>query len=335
MRKFEKENKQAGGGCCYGVTGGAKAAFLMSGALFLSGVSENALAQCVATTDCATLGYTESSCSDGGVKCPFGDKWACVSSKEETCAEVGFIYDCSGTGYESGNGKTCNNKYASCTCASGYEWKDGACTKRAGAILGQCTGYAKNCKIGQILNMDGSCSDYRVSGVEPVGIVVYIGGDGCGQALALEGFGTYQWSMEYVDIPDLFNYSSAPTNDFSSCENTKTVIDYSYKQYGDSAYKYYPAFWQVYNYAPSSMPETKGKWCLPAGGVLDSIDQNRTAIDQSLTRINKPNIDGSGDWWSSSETNFNVAWYWFASSGGFANILKDYTSNYVRPVIEF
>ncbi len=294
-------------------------------------------AQCVATTDCATLGYTETSCPNGkGIKCPFGDKWACPSSKEETCAEYGFKYDCSGTGYASGSGTPCNNKYASCTCASGYEWKDGACTKRAGAILGQCTGHAKNCKIGQILNIDGSCSDYRVSGVEPVGVVVYIGGDGCGQALALEGLGEYKWSTEEIDIPDLFNYSSEPTNDFDSCENTKTVIDYSYKQYGDSAYKYYPAFWNVYNYAPSTMPETKGKWCLPSGGVLDSIYQNKTAIDQSLTKINKENI-GNSWWWSSSENSHNHVWDWTASSGAFYYYLSAYkgTSYYVRPVIEF
>ncbi len=95
MRKFEKENEQAGGGCCYGVTGGAKAAFGMLSALFLSGVSENALAQCVATTDCATLGYTESSCPDGGVKCPFGDKWACLSGSSESVpsakCDIGWI----------------------------------------------------------------------------------------------------------------------------------------------------------------------------------------------------------------------------------------------------
>ncbi len=43
-------------------------------------------AQCVATQDCATLGYTETSCNGGkGVKCPFGNKWACLSANEEEC----------------------------------------------------------------------------------------------------------------------------------------------------------------------------------------------------------------------------------------------------------
>ncbi len=319
------------------LSAGKRIYFTLLASSFMFPVS--AFAQCVATSDCAALGYTETSCPNGkGIKCPFGDKWACPSSKEETCAEYGFKYDCSGTGYASGSGTPCNNKYASCTCASGYEWKDGACTKRAGAIFGQCTGYAKNCKIGQILNNDGSCSDYRVSGVEPVGVVVYIGGDGCGQALALENLGSYQWATELVDIPDLFNYSSEPVNDFSSCENTKIVIDYSSKQYGDGAYKYYPAFWQAYNYAPSIMPETKGKWCLPSGGVLNSIYQNMTAIDKGLARIDKEHI-GISVWWSSSEHDYRDAWRWESSSGEFNGYdysgKHGYSSNYVRPVIEF
>lgn len=39
-------------------------------------------AQCVATTDCASLGYTQTSCLDGkGLKCPFGNTWACTEDK--------------------------------------------------------------------------------------------------------------------------------------------------------------------------------------------------------------------------------------------------------------
>ncbi|MDO5387339.1 MAG: hypothetical protein Q4F75_08755 [Pseudomonadota bacterium] len=39
-------------------------------------------AQCVATQDCASLGYTEASCPNGGLKCPFGSTWSC---KKENC----------------------------------------------------------------------------------------------------------------------------------------------------------------------------------------------------------------------------------------------------------
>ena len=117
-------------------------------------------AQCVATQDCETLGYTETSCNGGkGVKCPFGNKWACLPTKESICKEEGFTlacnetgqtggdscnglykqcscdssyqYTCSGTGYSGGSGTACNGKYTSCTCASDYEWKDGGCQQQA------------------------------------------------------------------------------------------------------------------------------------------------------------------------------------------------------------
>ncbi len=293
-------------------------------------------AQCVATTDCATLGYTETSCPNGkGIKCPFGDKWACPSSKEETCAEYGFKYDCSGTGYASGSGTPCNNKYASCTCASGYEWKDGACTKRAGAILGQCTGYAKNCKIGQILNIDGSCSDYRVSGVEPVGIVVYIGGDGCGQALALEELEEVSWSTEIIDVPNLPNYETKEDalKDFDSCKNTENIINYSKEKYGESAWKYYTAAWKAHNYAPSSI--TKGKWCLPAAGVLENAYKNIELINQSLIRLAEKDIGKDGWWWSSSERNEDYTWFLALPGGVWGSADPKGLLNSVIPVIEF
>ncbi len=92
-------------------------------------------AQCVATQDCATLGYTETSCNGGkGVKCPFGNKWACLGVNEEECEKsfcnkYGFTLTCIGTGYAGGAGSACGGKYAQCTCASGYEWKDGNCQK--------------------------------------------------------------------------------------------------------------------------------------------------------------------------------------------------------------
>ena len=90
-------------------------------------------AQCVATQDCATLGYTETSCSGGsGVKCPFGNKWACFKSDSEVCQQYGFTQTCSGPN-QIGVGTPCNGKYSECTCASEYEWKDGSCKIQDGA----------------------------------------------------------------------------------------------------------------------------------------------------------------------------------------------------------
>ena len=55
-----------------------KIKFLLIGTS-LSFIPTLTYAQCVATQDCETLGYTETSCNGGkGVKCPFGNKWACI-----------------------------------------------------------------------------------------------------------------------------------------------------------------------------------------------------------------------------------------------------------------
>ena len=112
-----------------------KIKFLLIGTS-LSFLPTLSLAQCVATQDCATLGYTETSCNGGkGVKCPFGNKWACLGANEEEvrnklCQELGFTLTCTGTGYAGGAGSACGGKYAQCTCASGYEWKDGVCQRK-------------------------------------------------------------------------------------------------------------------------------------------------------------------------------------------------------------
>ena len=208
--------------------------------------------------------------------------------------------------------------------------------------MGTCTGKAKNCKIGQILNADASCSDYRVNGVEPIGIVAYISPDGCGQALALDRQAGKIWSNEYVDIPGLTNHmDTPPITDFNSCQNTKIILDYSYKEYGDSAPNYYPAAWAANNFYPSTAPETKGKWCLPAVGVLDSIRQNKDTIEKSLVRISKPNISDDS-WWSSSERYQYDAWYWRGSTNtiytgydGSSYGNKNAYNHTVRPIIEF
>lgn len=107
--------------------------FLFLGAS-LSLIPDLSAAQCVATQDCATLGYTETSCNGGkGVKCPFGNKWACLATaadfEQQFCNTYGFKYTCSSTGYSGGAGTACGGKYAYCNCASGYIWKNGKCVE--------------------------------------------------------------------------------------------------------------------------------------------------------------------------------------------------------------
>ena len=265
--------------------------FLLCGAAVWLGCFPQSVTAHCAVTDCLQLGYTSLEKCDNGLKCPFGEYWACPAPKEEK------------------------------------------------AILGECTGYAKNCKIGQILNSDGTCSDYRVNGVEPVGVVAYIGTDNCGQALALEtlkkdAIDGIAWSREKVDIPGLKN--SDGTTDFDSCKNTQTVLDYSYKAYGDSASSYYPAFWNAHDYTPSSAPLTKGKWCLSAGGVLVNVYKNIDAINLGFTRIAAESFGGNHYLWSSSQYSSGEAMSWQFRWNSLTTTNK-LTDRYhgVRFVIEF
>jgi len=73
-------------------------------------------AECTPAPDCASIGYTETSCEGDSLKCPFDtSKLFCIP------CDTSFKYDCSDTG-EIGVGYSCNNKYAACTCSSGYVW---------------------------------------------------------------------------------------------------------------------------------------------------------------------------------------------------------------------
>ena len=146
-------------------------------------------AQCVATQDCATLGYTETSCNGGkGVKCPFGNKWACLPTEAEICKKNGFTesctgagqsgsgkscgglyaecsctssykYTCTGTGYAGGAGSACGGKYTQCTCSSGYEWKNGSCQQQ---ILNGPDGDVYKCN-GEIIAVKTTDMDFYVT----------------------------------------------------------------------------------------------------------------------------------------------------------------------------
>ena len=288
-------------------------------------------AQCVATTDCATLGYTETSCPDGkGLKCPFGNTFVCPATEKSVCEKYGFKYTCTGTGYAGGMNQGCNSQYASCACDIGYEWKNNKCEKRPGATLGTCTGYAQNCKIGDFLNNDGTCTSDKISDKEPIGVVIAFK-DNCGYAItAIPLLSKVKWSTEYVDIPSLPNVTSI--NDFDSCGNTQKII-----QQGDSGK--YPAAWATVNYAPTAAPETKGKWCLPAAGIFSEMKENLDTINRTITKINGQEISyrtaDAENIWTSSETGQSIAYaFWGFAEGNFTNLLKDGQVS-LRPILPF
>ena len=282
---------------------------------------------CTPSPDCAALGYTESSCPDGaGVKCPWGNAWFCT---EEKC-DTSYQYTCTGTGYAGGSGNSCGEKYTSCTCADGYEWKDETCQKE---ILkpewGKCNGSAKNCNIGDILYSDGTCSPQKISGKTPIAVVVYKSSDGnCAQGMALKSIGRYEWGSG-TDISTLQNFTSASaaSQDLASCENTAKII-----AAGDKST--YPAAWAAHEY--KTVGTEAGDWCLPAAGIMTSIKDGMELINIGYGLVSGTKIGTSSFFWSSSEGHSDGAWFsdFSADYGLYTDYFK-YNSLAVRPVLEF
>ena len=199
-----------------------KIRFLLLGTS-LSLIPQTINAQCVATQDCATLGYTETSCSGGsGVKCPFGNKWACFKSeseiKDQLCTELGFTLTCTGTN-QIGVGKACNGKYSECTCASGYIWNDSSQT---------CEDPIITCTIGALYYSDGTCSNDYISSKKLLGIVIYEkSASKNGWVMTHKPVATnIDWSAEYVDISGVLTTTSESslTDIQASCTNTDKII---------------------------------------------------------------------------------------------------------------
>ena len=282
-------------------------------------------AQDCAITDCSALGYTESSNQGNCLKCPFGNAWACPG---EQCTDD-YKYTCSGTGYAGGSGEACGGKYKSCNCASGYEWKDGVCKEEPKTIWGQCSGRAKNCRLGDIVYSDGTCSKSKDPNKTPIAVVIYKSGK-CAQAIALNSIGSYQWSNENTDISGLGNFQNdeLASYDTDSCLNTKEII-----ATGDK--NKYPAAWAAHEYKTEGTKA--GDWCLPAAAILSFYN------DDTVSGTVKSNIINAGGSlmnegvyvWSSTEYNSGLAWVSFTySSFGLTNTYKS-SSIEVRPVIEF
>ena len=282
-----------------------KIRFLLLGTS-LSFIPSLTFAQCVATQDCATLGYTETSCSGGsGVKCPFGNKWACFKSEseyeQEFCTKYGFTNACSGTN-QTGVGKACNGKYYECTCTSGYIWNDSS---------QKCEyDYKTNCVIGALYYSDGTCSDKLESSKTLLGIVIYEkSASQNGWVMTHKRVKSYiRWSTESVNVPGITSTTNwhAAAKDFDSCGNTDKI-----RAQGNSSK--YPAAWAAYNYQPSGTPTGK-RWCLPAAGLINSLYNNLSTINTAIGKAGGTKLDNEHIL-SSSEYNSDYVWVFCTEHG--------------------
>ena len=258
-----------------------------------------AYAACIPTPSCSSLGYESSSSCEGGIKCPFGNAWNCTLADKitEITTEITEI--------------------------------------KKVIEEGGVGGDNKNCQIGNIYYSDKTCSVSYDASKTPIGVVVYIDGQGHGQAMALNSIGNYTWGLDYVDIPTLTNFGTpkSASYDLNSCPNTEKIL-----AAGDKSS--YPAAWAAHEYKTEGTEA--GDWCLPAAGIITSIYNNMKLVNIGYGLVRGTNIETNSDIWSSSEDSTRRALHSrFSNDYGlyYDNNNGDYYSkpysNDVRPVLEF
>ena len=285
-------------------------------------------AQCVATQDCATLGYTETSCSGGsGVKCPFGNFWACFKSESALCTDLGFTLSCTGTNQTGGASKACNGKYNYCSCADGYVWQNGACKQSVPDYSG--------CVIGALFYSDNTCSDKLESSKTLLGVVIYE-----------KSAGEKGWIMTVKPIQTAIawdtgsTYSTGITDKAvsASCTNTQKLVALGSRFAAANA---------ANNYKPTGTPSGKS-WCLPSYDLLNNLNKsvNFAKVNASITTAGGKKIGFGTSYeyeyvWSSSEYSGTYAWDFLANTSGLFRMdsRNKYGSYYdyysVRPVMPF
>ena len=232
-------------------------------------------ATCTPTPDCASIGYTETSCETISLKCPFDQtKLYCFP------CDSAYQYTCSNTN-EYGNGNSCNNKYKSC-CNT-------------------------DCVVGNIYYSDGTCNSCLDANKTPIGIVVKDN-----ELIMNLVYSSQFWSPTQANIPELPDYSdklSAQT-DFAGKSNTAKIVAY----YGKNADASNNAGLYCYNYAPLGLENSKGNWYLPsAGEIYTYVSPNSDKITKvrNILDIEEP----FHWFWSSTEYNYYNVWCVSATSG--------------------
>lgn len=206
-----------------------------------------------------------------------------------------------------------------------------------------------SCRIGDIFYADNTCvaPESHNSGKKALGIVIYVNPNGIGgQIMAAENYGgSMNWAASCTDISTLPNKTTVDTavTDFDSCGNTNKIT-----AYGSASQ--FPAAWKAKEYAPTTA--TKGKWCLPAAGVLYSANRNYSKIEKALNILNGTYIHSSAMrgkyYWASTEGEYNKGTYRAQGPYGWANpdsrnmygASKGYSCGasvlgYVKPVLEY
>ena len=232
-------------------------------------------------------------------------------------------------------------------CAAlGYKYTEAECPDGSVKCPYGSSYYCPNprlsCAIGDIFYTDNTCvaAANHNSSKTVLGIVVHITDDGQhGQIMSpwpIDKNGNKSssdvgmaWGGDGIDISSLPNYGplEKASKDYDSCGNTNKIV-----AAGNAST--YPAAWAARKYAPTEA--TKGKWCLPAAGIMTNIYKNQSAIQTAISKVGGVSYPKCCNW-SSSEYDKDYAWlsYFYNSCGLEYYYRAKYHDNYVRPVLEF
>jgi len=236
-------------------------------------------AECTPVPDCASIGYTETSCETTSLKCPFDtSKLYCLPCDSK------YQYTCSGDNITGGVDSACNEKYASCECASGTIFNNGSCV---------CD---TSCTVGAIYYSDKTCSACVVSGKTAIGIVVKDNE----LIISQRSSSAYQWASNTSTDTSLTNITSIidAKTDFNGKSNTAVIVAaYSSDTTLNNA--------AIYCNSYSTAGTNAGDWYLPAAGELYSyVYGNYSKINTTMEKLGWSFLE----LWSSSEKSASDAW---------------------------
>ena len=270
------------------------------GVVVIGLVPFNVNGECTPTPDCASIGYTETSCEGAFIKCPFDtSKLYCVP------CDSSFKYTCSGENITGGTGSACGGKYVSCECEGGLPFNNGICPQ--------------NCTVGMIYYSDRTCSTELDSNKTAIGVVVKDNELVVSQRLAND----MTWGGYGTDISTLANYSSSTDakTDFNGKANTALIVA-AHTSAGLTSSESAAIYCNEY----STEGTNAGDWYLPAAGELYKYvyggGTNYSKINTTMTTLGW--TFGSRYFWSSSELSANLACLVYSDYGYVTNDSKNY-----------
>ena len=268
------------------------------GVVVIGLVPFNVYAECTPAPDCASIGYTETSCEGDSLKCPFDiTKLYCIP------CDSSFRYDCSGENITGGTGSACGGKYVSCECEGGLPFNNGICPQ--------------NCTVGMIYYSDRTCSTELDNSKTPIGVVVKDNELVISQIRST----SMKWSSSYTNVSGITETtdSAVAKQDFNGKANTLAIVETFTSGTVDNN-----AAINCNSYSTDGT--NAGDWYLPAAGEIYSyVYENYSKINATMTKLSW--TFGSRYFWSSSEYSSYGAWGVYSNMGLMSSSDKNVTNS--------